>query len=69
MGIQTVVSSKKREKERNILQKNHIPLEKLSEINSFNLKKSIDLYPISIFLQSQLPNLSHIFYTSIADYK
>ena len=69
MGIQTVVLSKKREKERNILQKNHLPLEKLSEIDSLNLKKSIDLYRISTFMQSQLPHIPHIFYISIADYK
>jgi hypothetical protein len=32
-------------------------------------KKSIDLYRISTFLQSQLPHIPHIFYISIADYK
>jgi len=32
-------------------------------------KKSIDLYPISTFLQSQLPHIPYFFYPSIADYK
>ncbi len=53
---------KYKKKDGTVLQKNHISVEKLSEINPFNLITQDYFYHISSSLQSRLPRLPCIFF-------